>query len=373
MNFSLSDEQQMLADSVRRLVQGQADVALRYADKSLATPDPVLWRQFAEAGWLAVPFAEDDGGLGMGRVETMVLMEELGRGLVRSPYLATVVLGGGLLRRAEAPLRARYLPDLIDGRLQLAFALDEYERAFAPENTAVTARPDGDAFILDGTKAAVLNGADADRLVVLARNGGQPGDVQGLTLFLLDPATDGVRVSPHRMVDGYPAAQVMLEGVRVAAGDRIGVAGEGLTIAQDVVDEGILALGAEAVGALSRLLDDTVEYSKTRKQFGVPIGNFQALQHRMADMFMHLEQTRSLLLAATLKIAEGHDDARQAVHALKAQLGRAGRHIAQEAVQIHGGMGMTDELAVGHYFKRITAIDGLFGGADQHLTAFAAS
>jgi alkylation response protein AidB-like acyl-CoA dehydrogenase len=358
MNFSLSDEQQMLADSARRFVQGGYQ------------PDS-LWRRFAELGWLALPFDEDDGGLGAGLVETMVLLEELGRGGVVAPYLATVVLGGGVLRRADAARRARYLPDLMAGDLQLALAVDEQERVFAPENTALQAREEGGGFVLSGRKIVVLNGDQADRILVLARTGGEPGDQQGLSLFLLDPHSPGVTLTPHRLVDGHRAARLGLEGVRLPADALILEKDAAFEPVRQVLDEAILALGAEAVGALSVLLDDTVEYSKTRKQFGVPIGSFQVLQHRMADMFMALEQTRSLLLAATLKIVEGHDDARQAVHALKARIGGAGRHIAQEAVQLHGGMGMTDELAVGHYFKRITAMDGLFGVADQHLAAFA--
>ena len=371
MNFSLSDEQQMLAHSARRFVQGLPDVAARHADQRRAPPDGNLWQGFAELGWLALPFDEDDGGLGAGLVETMVLMEELGRGAVASPYLATVVLGGGLLRRAGPEWRARYLPDLVEGRLQLALAVDEQERAFAPENSVLQAREEGGGFVLSGRKIVVLNGDQADRILVLARTGGEPGDQHGLSLFLLDPRSEGVALTPHRLVDGHRAARLQLDGVRLSADGLIFEKDAAFEPVRQVLDEAILALGAEAVGALSVLLDDTVEYSKTRKQFGVPIGSFQVLQHRMADMFMALEQTRSLLLAATLKTLEGHDDARQAVHALKARIGGAGRHIAQEAVQLHGGMGMTDELAVGHYFKRITAMDGLFGGADQHLAAFA--
>jgi len=359
MNFSLSDEQQMLADSARRFVQG-------------GYQPETLWHQFAELGWLALPFDEDDGGLGAGLVETMVLLEELGRGGVITPYLATVVLGGGILRRADAGWRARYVPDLVAGDLQLALAVDEQERVFAPENTALEAREEGGGFVLSGRKTVVLNGDQADRILVLARTSGEPGDQQGLSLFLLDPTSEGVTLTPHRLVDGHRAARLQLDAVRLSADTLIFPKDTAFEPVRQVLDEAILALGAEAVGALTVLLDDTVEYSKTRKQFGVPIGSFQVLQHRMADMFMALEQTRSLLLAATLKTLEGHDDARQAVHALKARIGGAGRHIAQEAVQLHGGMGMTDELAVGHYFKRITAMDGLFGGADQHLAAFAA-
>jgi len=358
MNFSLSDEQQMLADSARRFVQG-------------GYQPETLWRQFAELGWLALPFDEDNGGLGAGLVETMVLLEELGRGGVITPYLATVVLGGGVLRRADAGWRARYVPDLVAGDLQLALAVDEQERVFAPENTALQAREEGADYVLSGDKILVLNGDQADRILVLARTSGKPGDQQGLSLFMLDPHSQGVTVTPHRLVDGHRAAQLQFDDVRLSADTLVFPKDAAFEPVRAVLDEAILALGAEAVGALSVLLDDTVEYSKTRKQFGVPIGSFQVLQHRMADMFMALEQTRSLLLAATLKTVEGHEDARQAVHALKARIGGAGRHIAQEAVQLHGGMGMTDELSVGHYFKRITAMDGLFGGADQHLAAFA--
>ena len=371
MNFSLSEEQQMLADSARRFVQGLPDVAARYAHQRQAPPDAKLWQQFAELGWLALPFAEDDGGLGAGLVETMVLQEELGRGAVASPYLATVVLGGGLLRRAGPEWRARYLPDLMEGRLQLALAVDEQERVFSLENTVLPASRESGDFVLSGRKILVLNGDQADRILVLARTDGRPGDQRGLSLFLLDPRVQGVTLKPHRTVDGQRAAELRLDGVRLSADTLIFEEGGAFEPVRQVLDDAVLALGAEAVGALSVLLNDTVEYSKTRKQFGMPIGGFQVLQHRMADMFMALEQTRSLLLAATLKTLEGHDDARQAVHALKARIGTAGRHIAQEAVQLHGGMGMTDELAVGHYFKRITAMDGLFGGADQHLAAFA--
>ena len=371
MNFSLNEEQQMLADSVRRWVRDGYHGEARRRDKTRRPLDAALWRQFAELGWLALPFAEDDGGLGGGPVETMVLMEELGRGLVVAPYVPTVVLGGGLLRRAGTAWRQRHLPALIEGRLQLALALDEYERVFAPENTALTATAEQGGYRLDGRKALVLNGDQAHALLVLARTDGAPGDEHGLSLFWLTPDQDGVSLAPHRTVDGHTAAEFTLERVHLPAEALVGEPGGALAPLRATLDEAVLALGAEAVGALSVLLEDTVEYAKTRRQFGVPIGDFQALQHRMADMFMALEQLRSLLLAATLKVAEGHADARRAVRALKARLGLDGRHLAQEAIQLHGGMGMTDELAVGHYFKRLTAINGLFGGADAHLAAFA--
>jgi len=371
MNFQLSEEQQMLADSAKRFVRDNNDVETHRRNKKLMPLDAATWQQFADLGWLAVPFEEEHGGLGMGPLETMVLLEALGEGLIMAPYIATVVLGGGFLRQASAAQQAETIPALLEGKLQVAFAAEEYERVFTLENTAMVADLNGNEAILNGTKSCVMNGDQADLLVVLARTAGQPGDQDGLSLFLVDANAPGVERVPHRTVDGRQGAEIRFNQVKVAEAARIGALHGGYAIARQVLHEGLLALSAESVGSLSVLLNETVEYSKTRKQFGMPIGKFQVLQFRMADMFIAMEQTRSLLLAATLKTVEGHDDAAMAVHAMKAQLGRAGRKIAQEAIQIHGGMGMTDELGVGHYVKRVTAADGLFGNADVHLMAIA--
>ena len=371
MNFQLSEEQQMLADSAKRFVRDNSDVETHRRNKKLMPLDAATWQQFADLGWLAVPFEEEHGGLGMGPLETMVLLEALGEGLIMAPYIATVVLGGGFLRQASAAQQAETIPALLEGKLQVAFAAEEYERVFTLENTAMVADLNGNEAILNGTKSCVMNGDQADLLVVLARTAGQPGDQDGLSLFLVDANAAGVERVPHRTVDGRQGAEIRFNQVKVAEAARIGALHGGYAIARQVLHEGLLALSAESVGSLSVLLNETVEYSKTRKQFGMPIGKFQVLQFRMADMFIAMEQTRSLLLAATLKTVEGHDDAAMAVHAMKAQLGRAGRKIAQEAIQIHGGMGMTDELGVGHYVKRVTAADGLFGNADVHLMAMA--
>ena len=373
MNFQLSEEQQMLADSAKRFVRDNSDVETHRRNKTLMPLDAATWQQFADLGWLAVPFEEEHGGLGMGPLETMVLLEALGEGLIMAPYIATVVLGGGFLRQASAAQQAETIPALLEGKLQVAFAAEEYERVFTLENTAMVADLNGNEAILNGTKSCVMNGDQADLLVVLARTAGQPGDQDGLSLFLVDANAAGVERVPHRTVDGRQGAEIRFNQVKVAEAARIGALHGGYAIARQVLHEGLLALSAESVGSLSVLLNETVEYSKTRKQFGMPIGKFQVLQFRMADMFIAMEQTRSLLLAATLKTVEGHDDAAMAVHAMKAQLGRAGRKIAQEAIQIHGGMGMTDELGVGHYVKRVTAADGLFGNADVHLMAIARS
>jgi len=373
MNFQLSEEQQMLADSAKRFVRDNSDVETHRRNKKLMPLDAATWQQFADLGWLAVPFEEEHGGLGMGPLETMVLLEALGEGLIMAPYIATVVLGGGFLRQASAAQQAETIPALLEGKLQVAFAAEEYERVFTLENTAMVADLNGNEAILNGTKSCVMNGDQADLLVVLARTAGQPGDQDGLSLFLVDANAPGVERVPHRTVDGRQGAEIRFNQVKVAEAARIGALHGGYAIARQVLHEGLLALSAESVGSLSVLLNETVEYSKTRKQFGMPIGKFQVLQFRMADMFIAMEQTRSLLLAATLKTVEGHDDAAMAVHAMKAQLGRAGRKIAQEAIQIHGGMGMTDELGVGHYVKRVTGVDGLFGNADVHLMAIARS
>ena len=371
MNFQLSEEQQMLADSAKQFVRDNSDVETHRRNKTLMPLDAATWQQFADLGWLAVPFEEEHGGLGMGPLETMVLLEALGEGLIMAPYIATVVLGGGFLRQASAAQQAETIPALLEGKLQVAFAAEEYERVFTLENTAMVADLNGNEAILNGTKSCVMNGDQADLLVVLARTAGQPGDQDGLSLFLVDANAPGVERVPHRTVDGRQGAEIRFNQVKVAEAARIGALHGGYAIARQVLHEGLLALSAESVGSLSVLLNETVEYSKTRKQFGMPIGKFQVVQFRMADMFIAMEQTRSLLLAATLKTVEGHDDAAMAVHAMKAQLGRAGRKIAQEAIQIHGGMGMTDELGVGHYVKRVTAADGLFGNADVHLMAIA--
>lgn len=373
MDFSLTDEQRMLADSAQRYVQDHTDLERhRKRRASLQPLDQQAWQELAELGWLAMPFAQRHGGLEAGPVETMVLMEALGEGLVMTPYLATVVLAGGVLRRADANRQADTVPALVAGRLQLALAIDEYQRYFSLENTALVASAQEGTVTLSGTKACVLNGDQAQAIIVLARTAGEPGDRQGLSLFWVEADTAGLTRRPHRTVAGRQGAELVFDNVAVPTTALIGDWHGAHDLVRDVLNEGILALAAEAVGALSVLFTDTVEYSKNRQQFGVPIGRFQVLQHRMADMFMALEQCRSLLLAATLKVAEGHEDAQAAVHALKAQLGQGGRRLAQEAIQLHGGMGMTDELAVGHFVKKLLAAELLFGTADQHLQALGA-
>lgn len=372
MDFSLNDEQSQLKDSIDKFVRlSYGDEQRRNSIRQHASCDPAIWQQFSELGWLALPFAEDDGGFGGSLADTMVLMECFGKGLVIEPYIATVVTGGGFLRHATTAQRAQWLAPLLAGQLQVAFAVDEYERVhdLTEVGTRLTSTDAG--LHLSGSTCCVANGDQADLLIVLARSAGQAGETEGLSLLLIPADAPGVSILSHRSVDGQRAAEIHFDQVTVSADQVLGSLHEGHALAERVIRETLLALAAEAVGALSVLLYSTVDYAKTRKQFGVPIGSFQALQHRMTNMFMAYEQTQSLLLAATLKVQEGHDDAARAVHALKAQIGIGGRLIAQEAIQMHGGMGMTDELAIGHYFKRVMAIDVSFGSADSHVRAFA--
>ncbi|KZX85506.1 acyl-CoA dehydrogenase, partial [Alcanivorax sp. HI0011] len=269
MNFQLSEEQQMLADSAKRFVRDNSDVETHRRNKKLMPLDAATWQQFADLGWLAVPFEEEHGGLGMGPLETMVLLEALGEGLIMAPYIATVVLGGGFLRQASAAQQAETIPALLEGKLQVAFAAEEYERVFTLENTAMVADLKGNEATLNGTKSCVMNGDQADLLVVLARTAGQPGDQDGLSLFLVDANAPGVERVPHRTVDGRQGAEIRFNQVKVAEAARIGALHGGYAIARQVLHDGLLALSAESVGSLSVLLNETVEYSKTRKQFGM--------------------------------------------------------------------------------------------------------
>lgn len=374
MDFSVTEEQTMLADSVARFIDNDYDFETR---QKIAASDAgysvELWRQYAELGWTAVPFSEEDGGLGGGPVEMMLMMEQFGRGLVVEPFLPTVILAGGLLRRtADDEQKMRWLMPIIEGRLQAALAFAEPQARFDVADIATRAETHGGGYVLNGRKAVVLNGGAAELLIVPARTSGGQQDTEGVTLFAVPADAGGVERQPYRTVDAHCAAEILLRDVTVGGDAVLGSAGAGFAALEATVDEATLAVCAEAVGIMRTLHNKTVEYSRNRVQFGKPIGSFQALQHRMVDMLMACEQCRSLLLWATLLAASGDGGARRAVSALKHQLGVSGRLVAQEAVQMHGGMGMTWELDIAHYFKRFTAIETLFGNADFHLDRYAA-
>jgi pimeloyl-CoA dehydrogenase small subunit len=374
MDFELSEEQRLLRASIGRLLADRYDFeARKHFAQEPGGFSGELWRQYAELGLLALPFAENDGGIGGGPVETMIVMEAFGGALTLEPYLASVVLGGGFLRvGASAAMRAALIPSIASGALKLAFAHSERQARYDLADVLTTARKDGTSFVLNGAKSLVLNGGAAHKLVVSARLAGAQRDHNGIALFLLDADADGVTCRGYPTVDGLRAAEVTLSNVRVAADAVIGEIGQGFALIERVVDTAIAALAAEAVGAMTVMHELTVDYLKTRKQFGVPIGNFQVLQHRAADMLIAVEEARSLALLASMTVEDPNPvERRKAIAATKVQIGRSGRIVGQGAIQLHGGIGMTMEHKVGHYFKRVTMIDTLFGDADYHLAALA--
>ena len=373
MDFSLSEEQTLLQESIARYMQNDYPFTERQQVVQSAEPfSATHWRSFAELGWLGVPFPEADGGFGGGAVESMVMWEQFGKGLVIEPLLATVVLAGGALKLAGAKAQKEaVLPGLIAGETQAALAFAEPQGRYNLADLTTKAEPQGGGYRLSGHKAVVLNGPSADWLVVSARTGGGQRDAEGVSLFLVPATASGLSRRDYPTVDGFTASEVTLADVEVGADALLGPEGGGLPVLEQVTDEGILAVGAEAVGCMEVLYKDTVEYCKTRKQFGQPIGKFQVLQHRMVDMFMEYEQAKSLMYMAAMRMDEGYGPAAQkAASAFKVQVGKSGRFVGQSAVQLHGGMGMTDELNIGHYFKRLTTIDALFGNVDHHLRRF---
>jgi alkylation response protein AidB-like acyl-CoA dehydrogenase len=374
MDFSYSEEQTLLRNSVSKYIADNYKFEdWRKFTLSEAGRDPKHWAQFAELGLLAAAMPEAHGGFGGGPVETMIVMEEFGRALVVEPYVPTVVIGGGfLMDGAPAALQEEFLPKIASGETMMAFAFAEPKGRYNLADLTTTAKKQGSAYVLNGHKSVVLGGPWADQLIVTARTGGAGREEKGVSVFLVDKKANGVSSRDFPTVDGLRASELTLENVEVPASRLIGELDNGLPLIERIVDRAIAAHCAEANGAMKVLVDTTVDYSKTRKQFGQPIGKFQALQHRMVDMFTSYEQSVSITLMVTLKLAESDKERKKAASAAKVQTGKAGRHIGQEAVQIHGGIGMTDELNVGHYFKRVTMLDTLFGNVEHHLRRYAA-
>lgn len=374
MDFSFSEEQSLLQDSVQRFIQN--DYTFDSRQKLLKTDDGFSrdnWANFAELGWLALPFSEESGGFGGTAVETMILMEEFGKGLVVEPYVSTVIMAGSVIEAGgTAAHKEGALAEIMAGTKLASLAYVEPQARFNLADVTTTATADGDNYTINGFKGVVLGGPSADLLVVPARTSGDQKDESGITLFLVDASASGISKRDYPTIDGLQASEINFENVSVSADDVLGEVGNGLSLLELGINNGILAVGAEAVGAMEVLYKTTVEYCKTREQFGQPIGKFQVLQHRMVDMFMEHEQAKSLLYMAALRMSEDDEvEARKAISALKVQIGKGGRFVGQNAIQLHGGMGMTDELNVGHYFKRITAIETLFGNVDHHLKKYA--
>ena len=308
------------------------------------------------------------------QIDNMVVMEQVGRGLVVEPFFASVVLGGGVLKRAASTeQKAELVPGIIDGTRQLTLAYAEEQARFDLHDVTTTGRKEGDGYVLNGQKSMVANAETATQIIVSARTGGGQIDESGISLFIVDADAEGVTLTNFPTVDGGRASEISFENVRVDASALIGAEGDGFGVLRNVANDAIVALCAEAVGAMETLYKDTVAYTQEREQFDHPLSDFQVLQHRMVEMFMEYEQCKSLLFRATMELASGDSvEAQRAVHAVKHMIGKAGTFIGENAVQLHGGMGMTEELRVGHYFKRLLVIDAQFGNADYHLEQFAA-
>jgi len=370
MDFDLSEEQRLLKESVDGLLTDSYDFEARKKyQKEKGGWSKAVWSKLAEQGLLGLPFAEADGGFGAGAVETMIVMEALGRALVLEPYLATVVIGGGFLRHGGSDAqKAAHIPGIIDGSKTFAFAQLEKNSRYDLADVTTSAKKKGSGWVIDGEKFVVINGENADTLIVTARTRGDRRDRSGIGVFLVPANAKGVVRKGYPTQDGLHAADITLTGVEVGADAVIGDGENALPLIERVVDEARMAMCAEAVGAMDESLKTTVEYIKTRKQFGVAIGSFQALQHRASDMFVALEQARSMSMFATM--AADFDDPKErarAVAAAKVQIGKSGKFVGQQSIQLHGGIGMTQEAKIGHYFKRLTMIENTFGDTDYHL------
>ena len=374
MDFSFTEEQTLLRDSLSRYLQDNYAFEARQAVvRSDAGWRPAVWSAFAEElGILGAPFGEAQGGLGGGAVDSMIIMEEIGKALVIEPYLSTVVIGGGFLRRAEGAAAGELIEGIIAGRTLIAFAYAERQGRYTLSDLKTTARKDGAGYVIDGAKAVVRDAPFATHLIVTARTGGSQREAEGVSVFLVEKGAAGVSTRDYPTVDGGRASEVVFDHVSVPAEALLGPGGGGLPLVLAVMDEAIAALCAEAIGCQRRLHEGTLNYTRQRKQFGTAIANFQVLQHRMVDMFMEFEQSVSMTYMATLKLGEPEAERTKAVSAAKVQIGRANAFIGQSAIQLHGGMGMTDELAIGHYFKRATMIESQFGSTDHHLTRYEA-
>ncbi len=372
MDLSLSDEQKQLQEAAERFVRDK--YAFDARRKIAATERgwlPENWAQFAELGWLGMAFSEEDGGYGGGPIETMIVMEQFGKGLVLEPFLPTVVLGGGMIARAgSAAQKEALLAPMIEGKKQFAFAWLERQSRYNLADVSLKATKEGNGWSLSGHKGVVYNAASADEIIVLARTG-SAREPKGLTLFVVDAKAKGLSRRDYPTQDALRASELTFDKVSVGADAVLGKVDDAFPVVEEAVDRAIVALCAEATGCMDAINAGTLEYIKTRKQFGVPIGKFQVLQHRMVDCFTNAQEARSMTLMASLKIDDKDPTVRaKAASGAKVQIGKSGKFCGQSAVQMHGGMGVTDEMAVSHYFKRLTMIDLMFGNQQHHLTRY---
>ena len=373
MNFEFTEEQTMIKDSVSRFVRDEYDFDTRRtiidSDEGISRE---FWSMFAELGWLSVPFAEEYGGFGGSVEDIAAVMEELGKGIVVEPYASTVVVFGGLLSASDnSALKAEVIPSIIDGSCMGSLASVEVQSRHEMTDVVTTATATDDGYKINGEKTVVANGGTADKFIVTARTSGDQFDYDGISLFLVDASAPGVTVKSYKMMDGQSAATVSFEDVQVSESQLLNAVGKGMDLIEQVMPQILIGLSAEALGIMSTLNSTTVEYTKVRKQFDTPISSFQVLQHRMVDTFMACEQTKSMLYRGLCQAGEDDRTALlKTVHALKAMVARYGKLIGEEAIQIHGGIGMTDELNIGHYVKRLMMINVSFGDGDFHQQKF---
>ncbi|GGE10001.1 acyl-CoA dehydrogenase short-chain specific [Polymorphobacter glacialis] len=370
MDFNTTDEQTMLRDTVSRYLADTYSFDARMKTvHSGAGWNPAVWKAFAEElGILGAPFAEAHGGLGGGAIENMIVMEEFGRALVIEPYLPTVVIAGGALKATGGALADAVIPEIIAGNAIIAFAYAEPQGRYNLADLRTTAKKDGGGYVLNGHKSVVYSAPYATHLLVTARTGGSQRETAGVSLFLIPADTKGVVRRDYPTVDGSAASEIYFENAAIGADMLIGAEGEAFALVEQIVDEATAAVCAEACGVTRVLHATTLDYAKQRKQFGKAIGEFQVIQHRLVDMFMEVEQAVSITLMATLKLDTA--ERAQAVSAAKSKVGKACKFTGQNAVQIHGGIGISNELAVGHYFKRSTMIESQFGSVDHHLRRY---
>jgi alkylation response protein AidB-like acyl-CoA dehydrogenase len=375
LNFEFSDEQRQLHEVVERYLSEQYGFDRYQSIKRSASGwDSSVWRGLADLGVLAITVPAAQGGLGFGPLETLAMMGDCGRSLLLEPVLSSAIIATAVLRAfADETPAGELLTGMATGEKIAVLAHFESDARFESQWVTTRAQRVGERYRLDGHKGVVMHAAAADTLLVSARTSGEAGDSEGVSLFLVPRATTGVVLDAYPTVDGQRAADVYLKAVEVPAGSRLGAEGNALPAVEAALDIGLAALCADAVGVMQALVDATVDYVRIRQQFGQPIGRFQALQHRIADMLIHLESARSMSYLAALRCTVADvGERRRALSAAKAVIGQAGRFVGQQAVQLHGGMGMTDELKVSHLFKRLTAAQVMFGDSDTHLQRYAA-
>ena len=371
MDFSFTDEQSMLRDTVASYLADHYSFDQRRAMLAKEPGwSPAIWKAFAEElGILGAPFSEELGGLGGGPVENMIVMQEMGRSLVVEPYLGTVVIGGGFLKHSGHAGAEALIGQIIAGEAIFAFAYAEPQGRYNLADLKTTAKKDGAGWVLNGAKAVVIGAPYATHLIVTARTGGGQREQEGVSVFIVEKGAAGVSTRDYPTVDGFRASEVTFENVKLGAEALVGPEGHAMPLIEKVVDEAVVATCGEACGVLAKLHEGTLDYTKQRRQFGQPIAAFQVLQHRMVDMFIQVEQAVSMTYMATIKLADDGQRSKSAA-AAKVQIGKACKFVGQNAIQLHGGMGMTDEMAIGHYFKRATMIESAFGSTDHFLARY---